>query len=385
MPSSAATAAGPQQPEGPNPFERSYGDWRSRTCVACRYLSQGLVVCYLFSWVLDLEPVLANVAALTLYRWQVWRLVTSVLVGNSLLGSIFAALVIGDGAGPRLERANGTVSFLASIAVVLVLVNLGFCCAQLLADQSGQIFSGPVEAQEDLLRENTLISAGESTAEKAFSSSGDETTTKGVWPVVMYLIGLECLSGPESHRRLFFVDLPKKYYPLAVYCLVALAEGSLLKVDLLLGLAFAYADFQNQFPKIPTFLLQKLENILPSAVVDDPNFISRRSALGAAAFTAGHWQTTTTPTRGRGGALSSLFGAFQQRTTAGGGGTTNDDAQPFAVAGGTGHVLGDSSSSSVPAAAPNSSSRQNTAAANTAAANRATILAAAEKRATNLV
>ena len=126
------TPAAPETPgDEENPFERQYGDWKSRTPVLCRLLAQGLVVSYLLSWVVDLQFLFGNIIGKTLYRGQLWRLVTSPAVGNSLLGSLLAAVIVGDGVGPRLERAGGTASFGLSLLAATLVVNVTFSSAAL--------------------------------------------------------------------------------------------------------------------------------------------------------------------------------------------------------------------------------------------------------------
>ena len=79
-----------------NPVNRAYEQWRARTPTVCRCCALGLAGAYGLSWVLDLGGLLATTPFYVVRRYQVYRLLLSPLVGNSLLGALFGCLAVGD-------------------------------------------------------------------------------------------------------------------------------------------------------------------------------------------------------------------------------------------------------------------------------------------------
>ena len=120
---------------------------------------------------LDLRGALAAVPFYVVRRYQLWRLVLAPCVGNSLLGSIVALFVVGDGVGPRLEQSLGSVRMVWLVLSATPAIFGGFCLLCYVA-----------------------ALAGHPTAVLADAS--------GCWGLVLALVTLECLSAPEATRRL---------------------------------------------------------------------------------------------------------------------------------------------------------------------------------------
>eukprot|EP00635_Sarcinochrysidales_sp_CCMP3193_P009893 CAMPEP_0118901274 /NCGR_PEP_ID=MMETSP1166-20130328/7047_1 /TAXON_ID=1104430 /ORGANISM="Chrysoreinhardia sp, Strain CCMP3193" /LENGTH=405 /DNA_ID=CAMNT_0006840445 /DNA_START=54 /DNA_END=1271 /DNA_ORIENTATION=+ len=393
----APTPPPQQAPEPTNPFERQYEDWKGRTPLLCRFLAQGLLVAYVVSWFLvGMDRHLAVIPR-KLGKWQAWRLVTSPLAGNSLLTALVAAIILGDGVGPRLERATGTASFGTTLLAAQLFVNVGFVVVCVGLRQ--------LEAQ-----------------------------SAGAWPVTLYAITVECLSGPDAPRRLFFVDVPKNYYPLAIFAFMTLLGGG-PRLDLALGLAAGYGDFYGYVPiKANNYVVARLEHKLAGAgLTTSPNFVTTRDALGAQAWLqvsqTADWQHQQQQQQRHGGlaprqqqqqqqqSFSSFMDAIRQRVSGGGGPSDDPEAPAMSSSPDTqrhfppsgGHVLGTAPSATTttrasvvaeatpvdvhvdvdldappPAIArpvPPPQTIPSPSSSRTAAANRATILAAVEKRA----
>lgn len=269
-----------------NPFNRAMEDWRSRTPLLCRLLAQTICLSYILSWLVDLSPLFACVPSQTLYKFELYRLVLSPLVGNSLLSALFASITIGDGVGPRLERSVGTASFSALVLMAVICINVSFVLLCF-----GAAAGGSLEPLE-------------------FVSSG-------VWGPLLCLVAVESLSAPEATRRLLFlpIEIPRLYYPLALSGLFMLLSG--LQLDLCLGVALGYAEHYGYLEPLrpSTAMVSRLETqSWLASVVCYPGYITGRAALGSAAWVQltqdAAWATNERQQPG----LSSLFEAFRRRS-----------------------------------------------------------------------
>lgn len=373
MTSSAAAApeGGQAVVDEENPFVRAMEDWRSRTPMLCRMMATGIVVSYLASWIVDLSPVLACIPFSIVYKYQVWRLIASPVVGNSLIGTLFACITIGDGVGPKLERSLGTASFgaLAGLAVLGVNVTFVLLCY-------GASLGG--------------------TPTSAFAVSS------GVWGPLLSLITVESLSAPEATRRLFFlpIEIPRLYYPLALGGIFVILSG--VKLDMMLGIALGYAEHYGYLDPLrpSTAALSRFEQRC-SLPVTDPAYVTSRAALGAAAWVQLSQDALWAQQSAGGGddrrrengsvthRLNGMLDALRNRTTSQyneSEGSSNSNRQnhfvPFQNSS-PGHVLGSAPSTHLAPTASSSSGnpqQQPPQQHKTAAANRATILAAVEKR-----
>lgn len=330
---------------GENPFHRAMEDWRARTPLVCRLIAQGIVVCYAVSWLVDLRPTVACVPYRVVHKGEVHRLVLSPLVGNSLLGSFFACITIGDGVGPKLERSLGSASYAALALLSVTGINVAFV-----------IFCFGAAA------------GGSLDAVLALSA--------GVWGPLMALITVESLSAPEATRRLLFlpVELPRLYYPLALGGIIILFSGG---PEIALGVGLGYAE---HFGYLATFrpsaaAVARLESVRwLHSLVANPAYVTGRAALGAAAWVQltqdAAWGSNDRQPSG----FASMLEALRRRVA-----SAPDDTSAGAPAArdrfpdSAGHVLGATAVAPGTATVPTP--------ARTAAANRATILAAAEKRA----
>ena len=124
-------------PEDANPLNRAYEAWAARTPVVCRCLCVGLAACYGFSWILDLQRGLETVPFRIVRRFELWRLILSPCVGNSLLGTVVALFVLGDGVGPRLEQSWGSMRMMIATLTASIVINLSFCALRLIGSLIG--------------------------------------------------------------------------------------------------------------------------------------------------------------------------------------------------------------------------------------------------------
>lgn len=282
MPDAENGASGPDE----NPFNRAMEDWRSRTPLLCRLLAQTICLSYVLSWLVDLSPLFACVPYQTLYKLELYRLVLSPLVSNSLLSALFACITIGDGVGPRLERSIGTASFSALVLLAIICINVSFVLLCF-----GAAAGGSLEPLE-------------------YASSG-------VWGPLLCLVAVESLSAPEETRRLLFlpIEIPRLYYPLALSGVFMLLSGP--QLDLCLGVVLGYAAHYGYLEPVrpSTATVSRLETqSWLASVVCYPGYVTGRAALGSAAWVQLTQDAAWATNDRRQSGLSSLFEAFRRRS-----------------------------------------------------------------------
>jgi membrane associated rhomboid family serine protease len=327
-------------PEDNNPINRAYEAWAARTPVVCRCLCVGLAACYGFSWILDLQRGLETVPFRIVRRFELWRLILSPCVGNSLLGTVVALFVLGDGVGPRLEQSWGSMRMMIATLTASIVINLSFCALCYL-------FTMMIGSAEPAL-----------------------ASMSGGWPLLLCLITIECLSSPDGTRPLpcIPIQVPRDRYPAALLLLLLILGAPKLSLSLGCAYGYAYAKGYLEVLKPKPALVSRCEAASALAcVTSDPTFVSAERSLGASAFTVsgGDWADPENPSSVNRGFSTMLAEARQA-------------AFPPEPPGGQGRVLGAAAPAAaplVPTPAPTPPSPQRT-----ARGNREAILAAAERR-----
>jgi hypothetical protein len=82
----------PSSSPPPNPILTYYNEWVDRTPYVTRTSLIALCIVYLLSWFLDLDTQLGNVSYFTVMRYEVYRILTSPIVGNSIFSLILIFL-----------------------------------------------------------------------------------------------------------------------------------------------------------------------------------------------------------------------------------------------------------------------------------------------------
>jgi hypothetical protein len=91
-------------PASSNPFLESYRAWSERTPWVTRVTTITVLVFYIISFFFDMQLYLTNIPRYTLFRFEVYRLILSPLVGNSILFLIIMLLSY-----PAIGKSLGTV------------------------------------------------------------------------------------------------------------------------------------------------------------------------------------------------------------------------------------------------------------------------------------
>mmetsp|Transcript_36890 Transcript_36890/g.66683 ORF Transcript_36890/g.66683 Transcript_36890/m.66683 type:complete len:336 (+) Transcript_36890:106-1113(+) len=225
---------------------------------------------------------------------------------------------------PAREKDLGSTSFLLWMFIVNALMNAVFLTAMFcLAMYFDGTFKGAMYMQMKL---------------------------QGLWPLIMVCLTLSCLSNPDGTTSFWgMVQIPNKYYPIALTAFFCLLNGVSLMIPFLAALAVGYSYSYLRF-----------DRFMPSRVTADrlEQKLCRGgrctlfgaywvSAVSTAAFDvdSGDRRYATLRDFGRSGAQSSVASRNTEPASSSGGGVSS----AFAVFGGAGNRLGDSDAP-VPAA-----------------------------------
>lgn len=206
------------EPPPSNPVLTAYEGFTQNTPLVTRYILSIQCISYVVSWFVNPHYALANIPQFVLYQLEVYRLVLSPLVNTSIISLVFAFLSFMDH-GKRLEFSMGSTAFAWLCLTIGGLTNVAFFLLCL----AGYALSG---------QDTSFL----------FASAA------GIWLILFGIIAIECAQAPRAtKRRLFFVDVPVLFYPLALYLLFAFLSGSpsipyLVSISVGYGYGYGYLD-----------------------------------------------------------------------------------------------------------------------------------------------
>ena len=197
--------------EPPNPFLTTYDNFCQRTPLITRYVLTTLSVTYVLSFIFDPTYALSCIPYATVFKFQLYRLITSSLLCTNALSLLFAFLSFGD-TGRRMEHGLGSAAMGTLICTLSLLINASYVVLSLLT----YVFT----------RSSAAIAM---------------PNNSGFWSVLLAIIAIECSTAPaESNRRLIGAyEIRTRYYPLLLLGLFTLFGGFHLAYGL--GVAFGYA------------------------------------------------------------------------------------------------------------------------------------------------
>lgn len=244
------------QPIQGNPLLRYYDMWSQTTPAVTRSSTIALVILYLFSWIIDLVEYLGNTPYYTIYYIELYRIILSPFVGNSLLSVIFILLFYPTMAS-RLEQSMGSGSYLAFVTTMSIVTNISFALICLIMS----ILSGN---QLPMLMQ-----------------------CAGFWSVCFSLIVVECMKTPDAPRRMLFipVDIPSKYFPLALYAFFMLLGGMKFDDLVAIGVGYAYAfGYLEKIRLSDSMISQQESNGILKSLTTTSGWIGASNAMGGQAF-----------------------------------------------------------------------------------------------------
>ena len=182
---------------------------------------------------------LTNIPLFTIYKFQLWRLITNVFITTSLLNIIFAFLSwIKDAI--ELENRNGTLKYMIIFFINSIFIQIIYCFILVLCY---------------LLTNNKLV--------LTLNIIMGKVENNGIWPLIMGELTLLCMTNPEVPMRVFFFpcEVKAKYYPIVLFFLFVMFNG--MQIDfgvlssIIYGLLYHYL-LRNKL-QITDQFIQKLE------------------------------------------------------------------------------------------------------------------------------
>ena len=226
----------PSESNGPpaaNPVLTAYESYVNSTPLITRYVLNCLLVSFFAGFLFSPAYLLANIPMLTIFKFQLYRIVTSPLICPDIL-SLFFAFMSFTNNGVKLEQSMGSSMFAVLFFTLTVASNVLFLILSLLL--------WGLTNSEGYLVEASL----------------------GIWTVLLGIIAVECSEAPpESQRRLFFLEVPSKYYPLVLLALFSMFAGPKLPyfLGLAVGYAYGYGKLDRWKVKVETVRNAEIPNI----------------------------------------------------------------------------------------------------------------------------
>ena len=224
----AAASNQPPSSLSSNPYLDYYNQWCDKTPIVTRTSMISIVVLYLFSWIWDLTTVLSNIPYYTLFSFEIYRIILSPIVSNSLLSTILIGLFYPQ-LGSKLEYSLGSIGYLFLIGKIILLTNVIFVviCFTL------YVF-GMVEA--------------------LFWNCA------GFWTLIFGIITIDCMIAPDVPRRMMCIpmDIPSKYFPLALYAFFCFFSGPVLSFPISIGVGYIYSQgYLDQYKPTVIYMTQQ--------------------------------------------------------------------------------------------------------------------------------
>jgi len=243
-------------PPNQNPILKHYETWSNATPAVARTSMLTIVGVYIFSWLMDLTMYLSNIPYFTVQEFEIYRLFLSPLVSNSFFTVILLAFFYPSMAS-RLESGMGSGPFLTLIATISLITNIAFVgvcytLSLLMGSQMALFY-----------------------------------TCTGFWTILFALIVIECMKMPETPRRLLFIpiDIPSKWFPLALYGFFALLGGPSLDNLIAMGVGYGYSfGYFDSLQVSATTVAQWETSGFLSGPAQARGWISSGAALGHAAW-----------------------------------------------------------------------------------------------------
>lgn len=117
-------SAAPSTPP-PNPVLQYYQNWSEKTPYVTRTTTIGIVIVYLLSFFWQADIYLGNTTYFTLMSFEIYRILLSPLVGNSIFAIIIIFMTYPT-LGMKMESTMGSGQFLSVIGTISILTNISF-------------------------------------------------------------------------------------------------------------------------------------------------------------------------------------------------------------------------------------------------------------------
>ena len=200
-----------------------------------------LALCIINIFFTNISMLLSNIPYYIVYKIQIWRLFSSMLITTSII-NVILGLIFWTREGTSLETRLGTVKY------IIIFIRNSFLIEVLYAF---------------IITIISLILKNKEFLEQKINSKG-KVRNCGFWPVIMCEITLLCICNPNIKVK--FLSIPwefkAKYYPFiwfAVFCCINNYHND---IEVLTGIIFAflYQYLLKNYLNIPDSFIEKLEN-----------------------------------------------------------------------------------------------------------------------------
>ena len=113
------------QPPEQNPMRQMYEDWSTKTPLITRNSMIVIFAVYVLSFFFSLDQALGNIPYFSIFHFEVYRIIFSPLVGNSLMTLILICLFFHT-MGTRMETSLGSASYLILLCSFSLATNVLF-------------------------------------------------------------------------------------------------------------------------------------------------------------------------------------------------------------------------------------------------------------------
>lgn len=237
-----------------NPVLSAYESFQQRTPLVTRYMLTTLALSWVLTFFVDPSFAASNIPLFTLFHGELYRIFTSPLVCEGLLSLVFAFLSFTD-SGTRVEHSMGSTAFGTLVCTLGGLTNVVFltaCCA---------------------LR----------------AATGDESwlvcSSQGIWIVLFPIIAIECAHAPpDDQRKLFFCDVPTRFYPLGLLAVFSLMSGPSMSYAISVAVGYAYGFGRLDRLKLSTATYKRWEDGCLHNFTQREGWVVGHAATGSSAW-----------------------------------------------------------------------------------------------------
>ena len=242
-------------PHQENSIRTFFDNFQRETPMITRNIMVTQAIAYGLNLFFDLRLGLGNVPVFTVYKFEIYRIFTSLFVCTGFFSVIFSYFSFLP-TGKRLEYSMGSTEFGCFILTIGVMTNVLYLCFAFLLDglQGGQYW---------------LV-----------------IPSFGLWNILFGVVAMECTKAPQnSVRKVLIWTIPTLYYPVALLVFFSfLGEFSLAHL-ISIGLGYGFGHGYLECLRIsPSRCKVWEEQYLQSIASPDRNYIVSTTAMGSGAW-----------------------------------------------------------------------------------------------------
>lgn len=188
-----------------NPMKKAFDDFRRSAPI----VTQSIMMMTIGSWMLNLllpKHVLECIPYLIVQKFEVYRVLTSILVNPDLFSNLFACLMLAQHFRIVEESVGSAATLWLVLGVFTIIVNIAYCIIQMAKAGSSSVDGASIE--------NT-------TAPMFWE-------TPGIWTALMGIIAVEACRASQFQQQRSFCNcfnIPTKLYPLCLLLIVSFMKA----------------------------------------------------------------------------------------------------------------------------------------------------------------